>query len=260
MKPQIPALVLLVGAVLVGTMLATHPSRASDHDDGVTDVKTNNVNLTDLYVFREKTQNNSAADDALIFIMNCNPRSVPNVEYFFNARARYEFHVGRVGEAGKNDDAPTGVSNFAMRFEFSEPDTNKVQKISFIPVNAGVAGAAITTNTNATNIATTAMSGSGNPVKNEFQVNGQTVAVFAGLREDPFFFDVNQFFKVRAGAAARLGNPALPQPTFKPVGSDFTEGFNVLSIVVRAPRALFQESSGTKSTTFDVWETVSLRK
>lgn len=255
MKHKVPALALLACAVAVGTALAGQPSRASDHDDITETSNSNNTNLTDLYVFKEKTQNSAAADDALIFVMNCNPRSVAGFDYTFNPKARYEFHIGRVGVTTDNDKAPTGKADVTLRFEFSERTGEKNQAITFTPIFGGAAETPITNVTSGgAKLLTTTMAQGGNPLKNEFQSKGSTLALFAGLREDPFFFDVNQFIKIRTAAA----NKVTPLPSFKPTGSDFAAGFNVLSIVLRAPRSYFQQ--GSSATTFDVWETVSVKK
>ena len=89
-------------------------------------------------------------------------------------------------------------------------------------------------------------------------MDGKRISVFAGLREDPFFFDVEQFLRVRASAAARAGGSSTPQVTFRKPGVDFTAERNVSSIVVRVPRSFLQGGSG--ATTFDVWETISVKK
>jgi hypothetical protein len=84
--------------------------------------------------------------------------------------------------------------------------------------------------------------------------------VFAGLREDPFFFDVEQFFKIRAAVAGAAG-PSLTAGTL-PGGfrtsdqaQDFAQGYNVNAIVVRVPIANLQSSG---ETAFDVWETITI--
>ncbi len=51
---------------------------------------------------------------------------------------------------------------------------------------------------------------------------------FAGPREDPFFFDFNQFNAVLAGTATGFNNP----------GTDTFAGSNVLSIVVEFPKSM----------------------
>ncbi|SRX54991.1 DUF4331 family protein [Aequorivita sp. CIP111184] len=51
---------------------------------------------------------------------------------------------------------------------------------------------------------------------------------FAGPREDPFFFDFNQYNAVLAGTATSFNNP----------GADTFAGTNVLSIVVEVPKSM----------------------
>lgn len=220
---------------------------ASDHDDGETELKGRNLNLTDLYVFREVDQqpNNAPSSESLIFIMNLNPRSVARQQYYFSTRADYTFKATRVRH---NSDVPTGRPNVQMKFEFGPPDSNRQQEITLTVMRDGgstvVAPAGLTTPLTA-----------GAPLINAVNVAGHTVSVFAGLREDPFFFDVEQFFRVRAGLAGigpAVGfRPPCPAPN---CALDFTAGYNVLSIVVRVPRALLQGS--TNATTFDVWEAI----
>jgi len=73
-------MLVAVGAITaaVGFSAFHNPVVASDHDDGETNIKSRNTNLTDLYVFREDWETNSNADQGnLIFAMNTNPRSLP---------------------------------------------------------------------------------------------------------------------------------------------------------------------------------------
>ncbi len=51
---------------------------------------------------------------------------------------------------------------------------------------------------------------------------------FAGPREDPFFFDFNQYNAILAGTATGFNNP----------GADTFAGTNVLSIVIEVPKSL----------------------
>ncbi len=258
MKQKLPALALLACAVTVGTLVAVNPTRASDHDDGISDLKATNVNLTDVYVFMEKDQNPAAAADSMVFILNCNPGGLPQQEYYFSTNARYEINIGRVGDSSKNDDDARTAPNVTMRFEFGAPDANKKQPITYTVIKDTVAQATIDKDAASNPITTTPWSLAKTPTSHDFTSDGQTLRLFAGLREDPFFFDVNQFFKLR-GALASVPVPA-PLPTFKPVGDDFTKDTNVLTIALRVPRPYLQETGTIKSTTFDVWATASVKK
>src|SRR5947199_8484754 len=103
----------LVGlAVVAVTAILVVPGLlvASDHDDGETDMKGRNVNLTDLYAFREGDQTGNAAQNSnLILVMNTNQRSVDRQQYYFSERPRYDFRLE--GETSTRE-APTarGIS------------------------------------------------------------------------------------------------------------------------------------------------------
>jgi hypothetical protein len=217
---------------------------ASDHDDGEVDTKGRNLNLTDLYVFREKDQNPSAADGNLVFIMNTNPRSLARQQYYFSTRARYEFKVTRVTN---NDATPTGKPDVVLRFEFGAPNAYNQQQVKLTAIRDGNAY-------NATGV-TTPLNPNPNttPTINQVSLGGQPFAVFAGLREDPFFFDVEQYFRVRAGARG-LGPAVGFRSPDKAI--DFAKGYNVNAIALRVPIKFLQGSTSAK--TFDVWQTISV--
>jgi len=67
------------------------------------------------------------------------------------------------------------------------------------------------------------------------------MTVFAGVRDDPFFFDLVQFKKIIAGEATAFRDP----------GVDTFAGFNVLAIVAEVPSSLL---GGQK---LGVWGTTS---
>jgi uncharacterized protein DUF4331 len=229
--------------VLAAMLIAPRLLVASNHDDGELDLKGRALHTTDFFVFREQDQNGSAALDDLVFIMNVNPRSLPRQEYYFSMGAQYDIHVTRVGD---NNATPTGKTDALLRFEFGAPARDGSQPIKLTAIRDGVASAAAMATPR-----TTPLAAAGAPIVTQASVAGGTLSVFAGLREDPFFFDVEQFFKVRAGALG-MG----PKVGFRSPGYDFTAGYNVLSIAVRVPRAWLQGS--TSATTFDAWSTVTV--
>ena len=57
---------------------------------------------------------------------------------------------------------------------------------------------------------------------------------FAGPRDDPFFFDLDQFKKILAGTASSFNNP----------GNDSFKGTNVMSIVLEFPKTLLGATNG----------------
>ena len=230
--------VLLSAALVVGGIAPN--ALASDHDDGELDLKGRSLNLTDLYVFRDGDQNPKASKQDLVLIMNTNPRSLARQQYFFSTNARYEFKIARVRN---NNATPSGKPDVTLRFEFGKPNPNQQQPIKITTLREGQTqvAKAITT-----------------PLQprariNQVSIGGTSLSVFAGLREDPFFFDVEQFFRVRAGALG-IGPAVGFRPANKAV--DFTAGYNVNAIAVRVPIKFLQGRSN--ATTFDVWETISV--
>ena len=216
---------------------------ASDHDDGEVDIKGRNLNLTDLYAFREQDQNPGAKADDLMLVMNTNPRSVARQQYYFSTNARYEFKLSRVADANAT---PTGKEDITLRFEFGAPNAQNQQPIKFTALKDGQ-------EISAQNLRTSPLSND-RPIVNELNLGGSKLEVFAGLREDPFFFDVEQFFRVRAGALGIGPKVGFRDPS-KAV--DFAKGYNVNAIVLRIPKKFLQGKTAVN--TFDVWETISLK-
>ena len=64
------------------------------------------------------------------------------------------------------------------------------------------------------------------------------IRVFAGPRDDPFFFDLTSFNAVLGGTQSAFNNP----------GTDTFAGTNVLSLVVEVPKNLLGSAS-----TLNVW-------
>ena len=235
---------LRIGGALLGVAMVVggvaQYTTASDHDDGEVDTKGRNLNLTDLYVFREGDQNPKASKSDLVLIMNTNPRSLARQQYYFSTNARYEFQISRTNN---NDATPTGKPDVTLRFEFGKPNQNQQQSIKITAIREGKTSTtkAITTPLNA------------KPQITQASLGEAPISVFAGLREDPFFFDVEQFFRVRGGA---LGQGPVVGFRSPDKAVDFTSGYNVNAIAVRVPIKFLQGE--TSSTTFDVWETISV--
>ncbi len=236
---------LMTGLLIILPMLGGVSAFASDHDDGEYDGKGRNLNLTDLYVFREDNFEGGGGSAAnLVMIQNSNPRSIPKQQYYFSTVAVYDFHVSR---AGTNNDVPgTTSEHVKLRFQFGLPNASNVQTITMTAIVDGVA-------TVATGTATTTPLGTA-PTSNTLTIGSNTFTVFAGLRADPFYFDVLSFFKWRFGVATGT-NPALS--TISAANTNFAFGYNVNSIVVRLPISFLQQSA---ETVFDTWTSVSVPK
>lgn len=70
--------------------------------------------------------------------------------------------------------------------------------------------------------------------QNPVIANQNNFMAFAGPRDDPFFFDLDQFKKILAGTATSFNNP----------GNDSFKGTNVMSIVLEFPKTLLGATNG----------------
>ncbi len=238
----------LTNAICALALAGSFSAVASDHDDGVTSLKPKSRNLTDVYAFREDNQTGMQYDQKnLILVMNSNPRSPAGVQRYFSTYATYDFHLTQLAGSEK-DSAPTGRDDIVIRFRFSSPDNHGRQSFR-VYVQRGKEQEEVSH----TNFMTTSLHHSMHDrlTINSANIAGHRVDVFAGLREDPFFFDVDQFFKVRAGAAGLGPKVGFRSPE---TARDFTVGYNVNTIVMRIPLALL---GGNSKPVLDVWETVT---
>jgi hypothetical protein len=84
--------------------------------------------------------------------------------------------------------------------------------------------------------------------------------VFAGLRADPFFIDLEQFFKIlpdrRPSTGALSVPPAQPVTSFRSPGVDLLRPFNTLAIVIELPKAQLLSSTAADAK-IGVWGTIS---
>ena len=95
---------------------------------------------------------------------------------------------------------------------------------------------------------------------NESLGSSSDIQLFAGPRDDPFFIDLEAFFRIlpdRKPEAGPLSTITQGPLTFRPDGSavDFLRGFNDLAIVVELPLAALT-ANGTRPK-FGVWGTTS---
>ena len=86
------------------------------------------------------------------------------------------------------------------------------------------------------------------------------IQVFAGLRADPFFIDLEQFFKIvpdRRPSTGPLSTPLTQTATsFRSPGVDLLAPFNALAIVIELPKAQLVSSTAADAK-IGVWATIS---
>jgi len=246
---------LLGGAAAVGTLVAAlalyvnHPVRSSDHQDSPATVARPGADITDPYIFPAPNDPTHAKVDV---VMNVHPLipSGQGTTTYFDPGVLYQMKFDNV--------TPNGSSG--------TPKENLVIQFLFGPAGPGqqvfVYGPAAPATTGTVNTALV-QTGTGT-INTPFTVGNMTV--FAGAREDSFFFDLSQFLKIlpdrNAGSTAasclptKLGGNGTCNQGFNKAGvaTDTLKGFNVLSMVVELPRATLQGTSGSK---IAFWTTTS---
>jgi hypothetical protein len=223
--------------MLAGTGIGI--ARASDHQDNPLVEASPATDMTDVYAFP------ASSPDRLVLVLNSWPFLTPaqTPATTFDPSLLYQFKIDNTGDAKEDK---------VIQITFS--GTGASQKVEVRgPVAPPVVGA--TNNTIAS--AAPAVSGSIN------QVLGSPtgIQVFAGQREDPFFIDLEQFFRIipdrkpTTGSLASLPDTATAG-SFRSAAAavDFPKGFNVLSIIVELPTSMLTSGGNAK---LGVWGTIS---
>jgi len=213
---------LLLGSLL-GIVLAGGILIAADHIDAPAVTGPGSTSpgndITDIYAFQ------SPADiSKMVLVLNTQGLLSPGASATasFPSNVMYEFNIDNTGDNVEDLVIQCLVQGGKMRV--------------YGPVAVGTPGLASTVKTSgpATEVNVTAY-GAASP---NIGSNGNGTRVFAGPRDDPFFFDLVRFREVIAGT----------QPGFRNPGVDTFAGTNVMSIVVEVPKTLL----GTAAT-INVW-------
>lgn len=189
---------------------------AADNRDtvAVTDQKTD---ITDVYVFSGKDPNN------LVFVSNTQGLLSPGATATaqFDANTLMEFNIDNNNDNVEDLVIQAIFSGGKMKIygPIKPSETGKRSKIE--------GGATVEVGITPYGSTPVIASGTGG------------IKAFAGPRDDPFYFDIDQYKKIIAGMATGFNEP----------GNDSFKGTNVLSVVVEVPKALLKASNGS----INVW-------
>ena len=191
---------------------------AADHIDAPA-VMGGNSDITDFYAFRGENQDNIAF--------------VANVKGFIAAGSESQnasFDENVLIEINIDTDADN-VEDLVIQ---AIPRDGKMYVFGpFVPSSTGL-NSTINSNVNNTVVDITPYGSAA--ITNTNSASG--ITAFAGLRDDPFFFDFGQYSEIIAGNASSFNNP----------GTDSFAGTNVMSVVIEVPKSLL--GSGTS---FNSW-------
>ena len=194
---------------------------AADHIDGPA-VAGTGFDITDYYAFQSPTNS-----DNMVFVVNWKGLLAPS------ATAAAAFEDDLMIEINiDNSSTKDNVEDLVIQATFEDGRVHVYGPVA--PGQTGLNGKLMgTTMVEAaiTQYGNTAVVGEQNGIK-----------VFAGPRDNPFFFDLNQYKAILAGTATEFNDP----------GMDTLAGTNVLSMVVELPKSMLGGSS-----TIDTWVTTN---
>ena len=196
---------------------------AADHRDSMTLTNDQAVDIADVYSFR------SPANPSNLVLAMTVPGLVPPAESrSFDEDALYQFKIDTDADA---------VEDLVIQAFATGSGTS--QTIHFRGPGEPETTGAVTQLLPGDDAATVPFSSGASAITG----TGGGLIVFAGRRDDPFFFDLARFNEIRMGMATEFRDP----------GVDTFAGSNALAIVVELPTSMV---TGTSST-IRVWGTTS---
>ncbi|GAC1301372.1 MAG: hypothetical protein NVSMB19_09430 [Vulcanimicrobiaceae bacterium] len=225
------------GVALVAAlgMYGTRSLVASDHQDSPLTVSRPGIDITDVFVYPSPHDPN-----AVVLAMDVWPLIPTGMgsSKQFDPGAMYQFKIGTGNDF--NED---------LVVQFKASGVGPSQKLTMYgPAKPNMQG-----------VLSTFVAPTGTFNYNTPAVLANNIHVYAGPREDPFYFDLAQFFKIIPDRNFQ-NQPNPPPPSascFRKDAQDFLKGFNVLQIAVEMPRRLLADSTGNVGR-INVWTTTSL--
>ena len=197
------AVLLAIGVISSATYLI-----AADHIDAPA-VTGKASDITDFYAFESPSNSSN-----LVFVVNTQGLLAPTATAAaaFDSDVMLEVNID-------NSSNKDNMEDLVLQVTF---ENGKVQVYGPVaPIEKGLSSTLVTTGYKVESDITTY---AGSPMMGE--ANG--IKVFAGPRDDPFFFDLDRYKKVIAGTATGFNNP----------GTDTFAGTNVMSVVIELPKSL----------------------
>ncbi|WP_228014336.1 DUF4331 domain-containing protein [Fortiea sp. LEGE XX443] len=225
--------IAVVAILLTALIYATPPAKASDHQDTTfLATKLTAADLTDLFVFESPTNPKN-----VVLVMDFDPLIVSGENRPFDPDVLYQFKIDNTGDS---------VEDVVLQFKVNGQGSQQTVTVRgpSRPMIVGTESALVPA----------AWTGRLNQV---FTTNNG-IKVFVGSRKDPFFFDLEQFFKIipdRNYIVQPNPSPPFTVLTFRPPGQaqDTLAPFNIHSIIVELPRQLLGNGK------IGAWMTTSVR-
>lgn len=221
-KPRVWAGALCVGLAAAGVGVL----RAADHDDAPLVGMDQAADIADVYAFASP-QDPTRVVLALTLSDVLPPGQIQLGQSIFDPRVLYEFNIDNNGD---------GVEDRVIQaFAVGRPQRQEL--VVRGPAAPAVRGAESRLLQGRATIAVRVSTGESPIIADR---NG--IKLFAGVRDDPFFFDLGRFTAILGGQATSFADP----------GTDAFAGLNTYAIVLEMPVAMIGDPATTT-----VWATTS---
>lgn len=229
---------LFFGVLAFAIAISAATLFASDHQDTPEVELSPRMDINDVYAFP------GASADRIVLVMTTSSPITPaqSASASFDPNLLYQLKIDNTGD---------GVEDRVLQFTFTGSGAGQQIQVRgpVAPASLGMVNRIVDASpslTGAVNANLGAASG---------------MQVFAGLRDDPFFLDLEQFFRIvpdRKPVTGPLSQlPETPSASaWRPVGQavDYLRGINTLAIVVELPVSTLTAGGSSK---IGVWGTIS---
>ena len=236
--PRVPLLALAAVAVAAGSVMAVRVLVASDHQDTPLVEMSPRFDVNDVYAF-PAPGNPSRTVLVLGTSSPITPAQTPSFTFGTKDQELYQIKIDNTGDARED-----------LVFQITFTGKAGKQKVTLRgPVAPNSVG------TMNTLVGGKQIKGYTNTV-----IQSGDVKLFAGPRDDPFFIDLEAFFRIlpdRKPEAGPLSTITQGPLTFRPVGQavDYLRGINDMAIVIELPTSAI--ANPATSGRFGVWGTTS---
>lgn len=239
------------GLAVIATTFMVQRSTGSDHQD-TPEVELNpRLDINDVYAFP------GSSEDRIVLVMTTQSPITPaqTGAARFDSNALYEINIDNSGDA---------VEDLVIQVQFDDLTDGSQRVGVFGPIKPTVLGGT-------SRVATATPALTGNIGANLSVGTGAAqIQVFAGPRDDPFYIDLEQFFRIvpdrrpahgpaslitKSANAFRPKDVANPGPFDATRGPavDFLRGFNSMAIVVELPESAVKGAGNN----IGIWGTIS---
>lgn len=229
--------VLLVGTGSLG--IAHRPSLASDHQDTPEVELHPRLDINDVYAFPGSNANRIA----LVLTTSSPLTPAASAGAVFDPDILYQIKVDNTGD---------GVEDLVLQFTFEGDGAGQQVTLRgpVAPAQTGRVNTIVATNPTVSGPINTALG------------SAAAVQLFAGLRDDPFYIDLEQFFKIIPDRAPVQGplstiGPMPEASAFRNPGIDFLRGINTLGLVVELPESMLLAPNAGADPKLGIWATTS---